>query len=135
MIAGCPRPAAPFSRAVGADGRVVPTGRMPTDTAAPSALLPQGAEAGTRRVTANPAPVLGGIGPDRSHGLPRRCVLTGLARGRAALDATHPGDVPSDRRPARTTGGVTARELGARKLGALVAVDCIARRPTAGGAG
>ena len=49
LFAKGPRPVAPFSHAVEADGWVILTGQMPTDPAAPDAPLPEGIEAQTRR--------------------------------------------------------------------------------------
>src|SRR5690606_34799749 len=58
MISAGPRPVAPFSRAVEADGWVFVTGQMPTDPAAPDGPLPEGIEAQTRQVMANLKTVL-----------------------------------------------------------------------------
>jgi reactive intermediate/imine deaminase len=129
MIAGGPRPVAPFSHAVEADGWVLLTGQMPTDPAAPDAPLPDGIAAQTRRVMDNLALVLNGIGLDWSHVLQCRCFLTEFERDFAAFNEVYQSCFPPDRRPARTTIGVTALAVGA-----LVEVDCIARRPAAGDA-
>lgn len=124
MISGGPRPVAPFSHAVEADGWVILTGQMPTDPEAPDAPLPDGIVAQTHRVMANLEIVLKGIGLDLSHVVQCRCFLTGFERDYAAFNATYEGYFPADRRPARTTVGVTALAVGA-----LVEIDCIARRP------
>jgi hypothetical protein len=58
LFAKGPRPVAPFSHAVEADGWVILTGQMPTDPAAPDAPLPEGVEAQTRRVMDNLALIL-----------------------------------------------------------------------------
>ncbi|MFN4159961.1 MAG: RidA family protein [Gemmobacter sp.] len=129
MISGGPRPVAPFSHAVEADGWVFLTGQMPTDPAAPDAPLPEGVEAQTRRVMDNLGLVLAGVGLDWSHVVQCRCFLTDFTRDYAAFNETYQGYFPTDRRPARTTVGVTALAVGA-----LVEVDCIARRTVAGGA-
>ena len=55
-----------------------------------------------------------------------RCFLTHFERDYAAFNATYANWFPADRRPARTTVGVTALAVGA-----LVEIDCIARRPGA----
>jgi enamine deaminase RidA (YjgF/YER057c/UK114 family) len=60
VISAGPRPVAPFSHAVEADGFVFVTGQMPTDPAAPDAPLPEGVEAQTRRVFDNLRLVLAG---------------------------------------------------------------------------
>jgi reactive intermediate/imine deaminase len=123
-----PRPVAPFSHAVEADGWVFLTGQMPTDPAAPDAPLPEGIAAQTRRVMDNLGLILNGIELDWSHVLQCRCFLTQFDRDFAAFNAVYQGYFPPDRRPARTTVGVTGLAVGA-----LVEVDCIARRPTPGG--
>ncbi|MEO0664702.1 MAG: RidA family protein [Pseudomonadota bacterium] len=124
MIDGGPRPVAPFSHAVEADGWVILTGQMPTDAAAPDAPLPEGIEAQTRAVMTNLEIVLGGIGLDLSHVVQCRCFLTEFERDYTAFNETYQSYFPVDRRPARTTVGVTALAVGA-----LVEIDCVARRP------
>jgi len=124
MISGGPRPVAPFSHAVECDGWVLLTGQMPTDPAGPDAPLPAGIEAQTRRVIENLKIVLAGIGLDLSHVLQCRCYLTEFERDYAAFNATYQSFFPPDRRPARTTIGVTALAVGA-----LVEIDMLARRP------
>ena len=124
MISGGPRPVAPFSHAVEADGWVILTGQMPTDPDAPDAPLPVGIEAQTVRVMENLEIVLKGVGLDLSHVVQCRCFLTEFERDYAAFNDVYQSFFPADRRPARTTVGVTALAVGA-----LVEVDCIARRP------
>ena len=119
-----PRPVAPFSHAVETDGWVILTGQMPTDPEAPDDALPDGIEAQTRRVMDNLALILGKLGLDFSHVVQCRCFLTEFERDYATFNATYQSYFPEDRRPARTTVGVTALAVGA-----LVEVDCIARRP------
>ncbi len=124
MLTGAPRPVAPFSHAVESDGWVFLTGQMPTDPAAPDAPLPVGIEAQTRRVMENLKIVLAGVGLDLSHALQCRCYLTGFERDYATFNETYQSYFPPDRRPARTTIGVTALAVGA-----LVEIDMIAKRP------
>ncbi|MEM9146855.1 MAG: RidA family protein [Pseudomonadota bacterium] len=124
MISGGPRPVAPFSHAVEADGWVILTGQMPTDPEAPDAPLPEGVAAQTERVLQNLEIVLKGVGLDRSHILQCRCYLTEFERDYAAFNETYQAFFPADRLPARTTVGVTALAVGA-----LVEIDCLARRP------
>lgn len=125
MISGGPRPVAPFSHAVETDGWLILTGQMPTDPQAPDAALPDGIEAQTRRVMENLEIVLTGVGLDLSHVVQCRCFLTEFERDYAAFNETYQTYFPEDRRPARTTVGVTALAVGA-----LVEIDCVARRPT-----
>lgn len=124
MIAGGPRPVAPFSHAVEADGWVILTGQMPTDPQAPDAALPEGVEAQTRAVMRNLEIVLRGVGLDLSHVVQMRAYLTEFERDYAAFNDTYQSHFPPDRRPARTTVGVTALAVGA-----LLEIGCIARRP------
>ena len=124
LFARGPRPVAPFSHAVESDGWVILTGQMPTDPGAPDAPLPAGIEAQTIRVMQNLALILGETGLDLSHLVQCRCFLTEFERDYAAFNATYETFFPENRRPARTTVGVTALAVGA-----LVEIDGIARRP------
>lgn len=124
MISAGPRPVAPFSHAVEADGWVFVTGQMPTDPAAPDAPLPEGIEAQTRQVMANLKTVLGGIGLGFEHITMARIYLTAFERDYAALNALWPAFFAPGQLPARTTIGVTALAVGA-----LVEIDLVARRP------
>jgi 2-iminobutanoate/2-iminopropanoate deaminase len=124
MIATGPRPVAPFSHAVEADGWVFVTGQMPTDPGAPDAPLPAGVEAQTKRVIENLRIVLGGIGLGLEHAVMARIYLTEFNRDYAALNALWPSFFQPGHLPARTTVGVTALAVGA-----LVEIDLVARRP------
>lgn len=124
LFAKGPRPVAPFSHAVEADGWVILTGQMPTDPEAPDAALPNGVAAQTARVMDNLALVLAELGLDLSHVVQCRCYLTEFERDFAAFNEAYQEYFAEDRRPARTTIGVTALAVGA-----LVEVDCVARRP------
>ena len=119
-----PRPVAPFSHAVEADGWVFLTGQMPTDPAAPDAPLPDGIEAQTRRVMDNLILVLGEMGLSLANVVVARIYLTRFEQDYAAMNQVYAGYFPDDKRPARTTIGVTALAVGA-----LVEIDLIARRP------
>ena len=124
MIASGPRPVAPFSHAVEADGWVFITGQMPTDPAAPDAPLVTGIEAQTRQVMSNLAVVLDGIGLGFEHVTMARIYLTAFERDYAGLNALWPSFFEAGKLPARTTIGVTALAVGA-----LVEIDLVARRP------
>ena len=120
-----PEPVAPFSHAVETeDGWVILTGQMPTDPADPSAPLPDGIEAQTRRVMDNLLIILGELELGAEHILQCRCYLTEFERDYSTFNDTYQSYFPQDRRPARTTIGVTALAVGA-----LVEIDCIAKRP------
>jgi reactive intermediate/imine deaminase len=124
MIAAGPRPVAPFSHAVEADGWVFVTGQMPTDPAAPDAPLPQGVAAQTRRVVENLRIVLGGVGLGLEHVVMARIYLTDFARDYAAMNAEWVTFFEPGKLPARTTVGVTGLAVGA-----LVEIDLVVRRP------
>ena len=123
LFAKGPRPVAPFSHAVESDGWVILTGQMPTDPDAPDAALPEGIDAQTRRVIDNLALVLEELGLGLEHVVQCRAYLTDFERDFAAFNDAYASYFPPDRRPARTTVGVTALAVGA-----LVEVDCVARR-------
>ena len=124
FLASGPRPVAPFSHAVEADGFVFVTGQMPTDPGAPDAPLPAGIEAQLKRVIENLRIVLGGVGLGLEHVVMARSYLTEFERDYAALNALWPSFFAPDRLPARTTVGVTALAVGA-----LVEIDLVAKRP------
>ncbi len=124
MISDGPRPVAPFSHAVETDGFLFVTGQMPTDPNAPDAPLPQGIEAQTRRVVENLKIVLAGIGLDLSHILMARIYLTAFYRDYEEMNEIWQSYFPKDRRPARTTIGVTGLALHA-----LVEIDLVVKRP------
>ena len=69
-------------------------------------------------------PIVIELGLDLSHVVQCRAYLTEFERDYAAFNDTYQSYFPADRRPARTTVGVTALAVGA-----LVEVDCVARRP------
>jgi enamine deaminase RidA (YjgF/YER057c/UK114 family) len=91
--------------------------------------LPDGVAAQTVRVMENLEIVLKGVGLDLSHVVQMRAYLTEFERDYAVFNDTYQAFFPAGRRPARTTIGVTALAVGA-----LVEIDCIARRPQGGAA-
>lgn len=124
LVSSGPRPVAPFSHAVEADGWVFVTGQMPTDPQAPDAPLPEGIEAQTRRVIDNLRIVLADLGLGLEHVVMARIYLTQFERDYSALNALWPSFFEPGKLPARTTIGVTALAVGA-----LVEIDLVARRP------
>jgi 2-iminobutanoate/2-iminopropanoate deaminase len=123
-IAAAPKPVAPYSHAVEADGWVQLTGQMPNDPDNPSAPLPEGIEAQTRRVMDNLVLVLGEIDLGLEYVTQARVFLTHFERDYAGMNAVYASYFPADRRPARTCIGVAALALGA-----LVEIDVVAKRP------
>lgn len=123
MISGGPRPVAPFSHAVEAGGFVFLTGQMPTDPAAPDAPLPDGIVAQTKRVMDNLILILAGVGLGLEDVVQVRIYLTNFDHDYAAMNETYQAYFEPEKRPARTTIGVTALAVGA-----LVEIDMVARR-------
>lgn len=124
LFADGPRPVAPFSHAVETDGWVFLTGQMPTDPKAPDAPLPAGVTAQTHQVMQNLSLILGKLDLDMSHVVQVRAYLTDFDQDYADFNTTYQSYFPPDRRPARTTIGVTSLAVGA-----LVEIDMVAKRP------
>ncbi len=118
------RPVAPYSHAVEADGWVFLTGQIPNDPADDHRPLPAGIEAQTGRTFENLKIVLENLGLGLEHVVAARVFLTHFERDYEAMNAVYRTYFPADRLPARTCIGVTALARGA-----LVEIDCIARRP------
>jgi 2-iminobutanoate/2-iminopropanoate deaminase len=123
MIAGGPKPVAPFSHAVETDGFVLITGQMP-DTPQTPGILPEGIVAQTHAVMANLNKVLAGVGLGFEHVAMARIYLTEFKRDYAAMNETYRSYFAQDRLPARTCVGVTGLAYDA-----LIEIDLIARRP------
>ena len=123
MIAGGPKPVAPFSHAVETDGFVLITGQMPDTPEAPG-VLPEGIVAQTHAVMANLNKVLVGVGLGFEHVAMARIYLTEFKRDYAAMNETYRSYFAPDRLPARTCVGVTGLAYDA-----LIEIDLIARRP------
>lgn len=123
MISGGPKPVAPFSHAVEADGFVFVTGQMPDTPDAPGAL-PDGIEAQTRNVMSNLATVLAGLDLGLEDVVMARVYLTRFKEDYAAMNAIYRTYFADDRLPARTCVGVTGLAYDA-----LIEIDFVARRP------
>jgi 2-iminobutanoate/2-iminopropanoate deaminase len=122
MIAGGPKPVAPFSHAVETDGFVFVTGQMPDTPDAPGAL-PDGIEAQTRAVMENLRLVLAGLDLGFEHVTMARIYLTRFKQDYAAMNATYRSYFAPDRLPARTCVGVTGLAYDA-----LIEIDLVCRR-------
>jgi 2-iminobutanoate/2-iminopropanoate deaminase len=123
MISGGPKPVAPFSHAVEADGFVFVTGQMPDTPAAPG-VLPDGIVAQTRAVMENLKVVLAGLDLDLEHVVMTRIYLTRFKDDYAAMNETYRTYFPANRLPARTCVGVTGLAYDA-----LIEIDLVCRRP------
>lgn len=124
MIPGAPRPVAPYSHVVEADGWLFVTGQLATDPDDDSLPPPPGVEAQTRKVMDNLRRALAGVGVGFEQVVSVRIFLTEFERDYAAMNRLYASYFPADRLPARTTIGVTALARGG-----LVEIDMIARRP------
>lgn len=124
MIPDAPKPVAPYSHVVEADGWLFVTGQLATDPDDDSLPPPPGIEAQTRKAMDNLRRALAGVGAGFEHVVSVRIFLTEFDRDYAAMNRLYAGYFPPDRRPARTTVGVTALARGG-----LVEIDLIARRP------
>jgi 2-iminobutanoate/2-iminopropanoate deaminase len=114
MIAGGPKPVAPFSHAVETDGFVFVTGQMP-DTPTTPGVLPDGIVAQTKAVMENLRIV---------HIVMTLIYLTRFKQDYAAMNDTYRSYFPPDRLPARTCVGVTGLAYDA-----LIEIDLVCRRP------
>jgi len=123
MIAGGPKPVAPFSHAVETDGFVFVTGQMP-DTPATPGVLPDGIVEQTKAVMKNLKTVLNGLNLGFEHVVMARVYLTRFNEDYAAMNETYQQYFAPDRRPARTCVGVTGLAYDA-----LIEIDLICKRP------
>ena len=123
MIAGGPKPVAPFSHAVETDGFVFVTGQMPDTPAAPG-QLPEGIEAQTRAVMENLRLVLTGLGLGFEHVVMTRIYLMQFNEHYVTMNELYRSYFAEGRLPARTCVGVTGLAYDA-----LVEIDLVCRRP------
>jgi 2-iminobutanoate/2-iminopropanoate deaminase len=123
MIAGGPKPVAPFSHAVETDGFIFVTGQMP-DTPSATGMLPDGIVPQTHAVMANLRTVLAGLSLDLSHVVMARIYLSRFKEDYAAMNEAYRGYFAAGRLPARTCVGVTGLAYDA-----LIEIDLVVRRP------
>ncbi len=124
MVDAAPQPVAPFSHAAEVEGWVFLTGQMPTWPGEPERALPAGVAAQTCRVMDNLVLVLEGLGLGLENLVQVRVFITEFERDYAAMNAAYQAYFEAGKLPARTCVGVTGLAVGA-----LVEIDCIARRP------
>jgi reactive intermediate/imine deaminase len=123
LIPNAPKPVAPYSHVVEADGWLFVTGQLATDPDDDSLPLPEGIEAQTRKVMDNLKRALTGAGAGFQDVVCVRIFLTNFERDYAAFNRLYTEYFRPDRLPARTTVGVTHLARGG-----IVEVDLIARR-------
>jgi 2-iminobutanoate/2-iminopropanoate deaminase len=123
LLADAPKPVAPYSHAVEAGGFLFVTGQLATDPDDDSLPPPPGIEAQTHKVMDNLARVLKGCGLALADVVCVRIFLTDFARDYAAMNAIYASYFAENRRPARTTVGVTALARDG-----IIEIDMIALR-------
>ncbi len=124
MIEGAPKPVAPYSHVVEIDGWIFLSGQVASDMDFVPEGLPDGIEAQTHKVMANLKFILEGAGVGLHNVVSARVFLTHFEEDYRRMDAVYAVYFDEDKRPARTTVGVTALASDAR-----IEIDVIARRP------
>ena len=123
LLTNAPKPVAPYSHAVEAGGFVFVTGQLATDPENDELPLPTGIEAQTIKVMSNLTRVLSGLELGLESVVSVRIFLTDFERDYAVMNNIYASYFPIDRRPARTTVGVTGLARGG-----LIEIDMIAIR-------
>jgi 2-iminobutanoate/2-iminopropanoate deaminase len=123
LLTDAPKPVAPYSHAVEANGFVFVTGQLATDPDDDSRPVPGGIEAQTRKVMDNLQRVLYGIGLSFDSVVQARVFLTDFEADYAAMNKLYATYFKPDHLPARTAVGVTHLARGAR-----VEIDFVAVR-------
>jgi 2-iminobutanoate/2-iminopropanoate deaminase len=124
LLPDAPKPVAPYSHAVEAGSFVFVTGQLATDPDDDSLPVPPGIEAQTRKVMDNLARVLKGCSLSLADVVAVRIFLTDFKGDYARMNDIYATYFPADRRPARTTIGVTALARDG-----VIEIDMIAKRP------
>jgi 2-iminobutanoate/2-iminopropanoate deaminase len=124
LLPDAPKPVAPYSHAVEAGPFIFVTGQLATDPVDDSLPIPPGIEAQTHKVMDNLTRVLRGCGLSLANVVCVRIFLTDFNGDYAAMNKIFSTYFADDRRPARTTVGVTALARGG-----IVEIDMIAFRP------
>jgi 2-iminobutanoate/2-iminopropanoate deaminase len=121
LLPDAPKPVAPYSHAVEAGGFVFVTGQLATDPGDDSLPIPSGIEAQTRKVMDNLNRVLKGCGLTFANVVCVRIYLTDFKGDYARMNDIFSTYFAADKRPARTTVGVTDLARGG-----IVEIDMIA---------
>jgi 2-iminobutanoate/2-iminopropanoate deaminase len=124
LLPDAPKPVAPYSHAVEAGGFVFVTGQLATDPGDDSLAIPPGIEAQTHKVMDNLIRVLKGCGLSLANVVCVRIFLTDFNADYAKMNEIYATYFAADRRPARTTVGVTGLARGG-----IIEIDMIAIRP------
>lgn len=121
LFADGPAPVAPYSHAVSTGDFIFVTGQLPTG--ADDDPIPESIEDQTHKVMANLKTVLAGCDSKMADVVSVRIFLTKFEEEYNRMNAVYETYFPADRRPARTTVGVTALARGCR-----VEIDLITKR-------
>ena len=124
LLPDAPKPVAPYSHAVEAEGFVFVTGQLATDPGDDSLAIPPGIEAQTHKVMDNLIRVLRGCGLSLANVVCVRIFLTDFNGDYAKMNEIYATYFAADKRPARTTVGVTGLARGG-----IIEIDMIAVRP------
>src|SRR5580692_2644953 len=123
LLPDAPKPVAPYSHAVEAGGFVFVTGQLATDPVDDSLPIPAGIEAQTHKVMDNLIRVLKGCRLTLANVVCVRIFLTDFKGDYAKMNEIYASYFAADKRPARTTVGVTDLARGG-----IVEIDMIAIR-------
>jgi 2-iminobutanoate/2-iminopropanoate deaminase len=123
LLPDAPKPVAPYSHAVEAGGFVFVTGQLATDPVDDSLPIPPGIEAQTHKVMDNLIRVLRGCGLTLANVVCVRIFLTDFKGDYAKMNEIFSTYFAADKRPARTTVGVTDLARGG-----IIEIDMIAVR-------
>jgi 2-iminobutanoate/2-iminopropanoate deaminase len=123
LLSDAPTPVAPYSHAVEAGPLVFLTGQLATDPDDDSVSVPAGIKAQTHKVMGNLERVLNGCGLTFADVVSVRIFLTDFDRDYAEMNDIYMTYFATDKRPARTTVGVTRLARGG-----IVEIDMIAVR-------
>ena len=123
LMPNAPKPVAPYSHAVEADGFVFVTGQLATDPDDDTLPVPGSIEAQTHKVMDNLTRVLEGVGLTFANVVCVRIFLTAFERDYAAMNAIYASYFDPNQLPTRTTVGVTHLARGG-----IVEIDLIAKR-------
>jgi len=124
LLPDAPKPVAPYSHAVEAGGFVFVTGQLATDPGDDSLPIPSGIEAQTHKVMDNLNRVLKGCRLTLADVVCVRVFLTDFKGDYAKMNEIYASYFAADKRPARTTVGVTDLARGG-----IIEIDMIAIRP------
>jgi reactive intermediate/imine deaminase len=124
LLPDAPKPVAPYSHAVEAGAFVFVTGQLATDPDDDSLPIPPGIEAQTHKVMDNLIRVLKGCGLTLGNVVCVRIFLTDFNGDYAKMNEIYATYFAADKRPARTTVGVTDLARGG-----IVEIDMIAIKP------